>query len=97
MPRPYRPRNGRIKLAVEYALLVADGKPVSTSQIMEEWSHIEPLLIGGRNSEHWRHNYRRYIRRACEQLCVRAGHSKTGSGRAILWRLKPESEEYTVN
>src|SRR5262249_10107511 len=87
MRSPYRPRRGRVKLAVDYALTVADGQPVSTSQIMQEWSHFEQRLIGNRNSSRDRHNYHRAIRRACEQLCVRAGRS-TSIGRPILWKLR---------
>jgi cob(I)alamin adenosyltransferase len=46
------------------------------------------LLLQGRTSYHHRVNYCRAIRRAAEKLCIRVGRSATGSGRAVLWRLK---------
>ena len=70
------------------ALVVADGRPVSTSQIME-WSYVEQRLIGKRNSSRDRHNYRRAIRRACEAVAVKAGRS-TSIGRPLLWLLRPD-------
>ena len=75
-----------------HALLVSDGLPVSTSQIVTEWSHVERRLIGKRNGREDRRNYTRSVRRACEQLCVRAGYANT-IGNPILWRLRPDVSE----
>jgi hypothetical protein len=84
--RPPRPSldNGRVQRRVRRAF-IATGKPVlSTSQIVE-WSHPRP-------GTDW-HHARRSVRRVCERYCERVGRSDSGSGRAILWRLRDRPED----
>jgi len=88
----YSPKNhlGRVQRGIHRAFVVSDGKPLSTSEIML-YTHARKLL-GGQNCERWRHHWRRAIRGAAEVLCVRAGRSKTGTGRPVLWRLRDPVE-----
>jgi hypothetical protein len=80
------PRNrvGRVQRSVVRAFVVADGRSLTTTEIMA-WSHARKLY-SGRNAYRDRRNYYRAIRRAAERMCERVGRSD-GSGRPILWRL----------
>ena len=82
---------GHVKRAVEHALAVADG-PITTTQIVA-WSHLEQRLLGKRQSQRDKDNYRRAIRRAADQLCDRIGVAPHERGKPIIWRLKPELDE----
>ena len=84
--RPPRPSldNGRVQRRVRRAFIATDKPVLSTSQIVE-WSHPRP-------GTDW-HHARRSVRRVCERYCVRVGRSDSGSGRAILWRLRDRPED----
>jgi hypothetical protein len=83
-----KPRTGSIQRGIRRAFIAEPQRAWSTSAVAE-WTHCLPIYSGKTSEREW-HNHRRAIRRACERLCVRVGRSKTGSGRAILWRLRAE-------
>jgi hypothetical protein len=86
MPPKNHKRIGRVQLGIRRAFIVAPDRLWSTSQLME-WTHAL-ALYRGRSSHRERHYYCKDVRRAAERLCDRVGRSATGSGRAVLWRLK---------
>jgi hypothetical protein len=84
---PKNRRKGHIVRGIERAFLI-DNRPLSTAEL-REWAYAL-RLYQGRNSRREMHYYCRNLRRVCELMCIRVGRSETGSGRAILWRLRAE-------
>ena len=76
--------NGPVQRRVRRAFIATNKPVLSTSQIVE-WSHPRP-------GTDW-HHARRSVRRVCERYCERVGRSDSGSGRAILWRLRDRPED----
>lgn len=85
LPAPCLGR-GHIQRGVEYAFMLAD--ELTTTQIAE-WAYPKRLVGKPRRSLS-SHHYR-YIRRRAAEVADRVGRSSRGSGRAILWRLRPRS------
>jgi hypothetical protein len=77
--------SGTVIRGIRRAFIVED-RAWSTSQLAS-WTHWLAIYSGKTSEREW-HNHRQAIRRAAERMCVRVGRSKTGSGRAILWRLR---------
>jgi hypothetical protein len=84
--RPPRPslNNGRVQRRIRRAYIATGKLVLSTSELLC-WTHPRP---GGN-----RDNHRRAIRGAAERYCERVGLSPTGSGRAILWRLRNNGDD----
>jgi hypothetical protein len=79
-----KPRVGSVTKGIRRAFLV---EPEWSTSALAAWTHALPIHRGKISERDW-HNHRRAIRRACERLCIRVGRSSSGSGRALLWRLK---------
>jgi hypothetical protein len=84
--RPPQPslNNGPVQRRVRRAFVAMDKPVLSTSQIVA-WTHPRPWTD--------RHHARRSVRRVCERYCERVGRSPTGSGRAVLWRLRNSGDD----
>src|SRR5262249_26237636 len=89
MPRlsPKKPL-GLAQRGVMRCLLLADGRPVTTSEIVAR--AYARRLYQGQNSDRDRDNSRPAVRHAAARLpgVERVGRSSRGRGRAILWRLR---------
>lgn len=76
---------GRIQRQIRRAFLIADRTVLHTGELLR-WSHAHLVLMRAKV----RPTHYADLRHACDQLAERVGRSKTGKGRPVLWRLKPE-------
>ena len=81
---PNRQRNGRIQIKIRRLLIIAD-RAMTTTELLRE------LYPGPRKGWHYVEVYS-----AARKFCIRAGRSSRGSGRPILWQLKPPELRLTV-
>ena len=82
-----RPRIGKIARGIKRAFLAAGGHDRTTLDLLD-WTHPRPIFRGASHRE--RHYLCWDVRRAADRLCIRVGRSDKGSGRPVLWRLKPK-------
>jgi hypothetical protein len=74
---PSRRRNGRIQIRIRRHLIIAD-RAVSTTEL------LRALYPGPRKGWHYVE-----ARSAARKFCTPIGRSPRGSGRPMLWKLKP--------
>ena len=78
------PRDGRIKSQIRFAFILSQGKPLTTSQLLEKCYFLPAWL--GEKVRSW---HRTNVSRAADLLAIRIGRAKR-PGRPILWSPRPE-------
>jgi hypothetical protein len=77
-------RDGRLKSQIRFAFILSQGKPLTTSQLLEK-CYFLPAWLGGKVRSWHRTN----VSRAADLLAIRIGRAKS-PGRPIVWAPRPE-------